>query len=80
MWDPAVDIMWKFEGSSEIVFIDNQAQSLFQVIDAMKRSKPEQAIVRYHSLIEHPQGQHGPGDFTVEVKHQVAWAGREDDS
>ncbi|CAL1153598.1 unnamed protein product [Cladocopium goreaui] len=30
-------------------------------------------VVGYHILIEHPQGQHGPGDFTVEVKHQVAW-------
>ena len=68
-FDSAMDLVWHFADSSEVVLMDG----IFQVIDDMKQQKPEKAILRYHQFIENPQGPYGPADFDVKVVWEVAW-------
>ena len=72
-FDLALDVVWKFSSSSEMVQIDNTAKTLCSVMEDMKAEKPEKAILRYHIMTANPNGPLGPGDFNPEVKHQVAW-------
>ena len=72
-FDPAVDLVWRFADSSDVVLMDGNLKTIFQVIDEMKQQKPEKALLRYHQLADNPQGRYGPADFDVKVVREVAW-------
>ena len=72
-FDLALDVVWKFTSSSEMVQVDNAAKTLHTVMEEMKVEKPEKALLRYHIMSANPNGPLGPGDFNLEVKHEVAW-------
>ena len=72
-FDPALDLVWKFTSSSDILILDGMSLTLHQALEDMKKTKPEKALLRYHILKDNPQGCHGPGDFDIELKHEVGW-------
>ena len=72
-FDPAVDLIWKFTNSAEIVLLDNVCQTLYSIMEKQKATAPEKAILRFHKLKDDPEGPHGPGDFQIEICHEVAW-------
>ena len=72
-FDSAVDLVWRFSDSSEVVLMEGNLKTIFQVIDDMKQQKPEKAVLRYHQLVENPQGRYGAADFDVKVVREVAW-------
>ena len=71
--DSSVDLVWKFTNSSEIVILDNVCQTLYSIMEKQKSTAPEKALLRFHKLKDDPEGSHGPGDFQIEMVHEVAW-------
>ena len=71
--DSSVNLVWKFTNSSEIVMLDNVCQTLYSIMEKQKSTAPEKALLRFHKLKDDPEGSHGPGDFQIEMVHEVAW-------
>lgn len=53
--------------------LDNVCQTLYSIMEKQKSTAPEKALLRFHKLKDDPEGSHGPGDFQIEMVHEVAW-------